>query len=163
MIRWPKTRAIILVLMAGILLLGVHSAGAAETASAGVQPAKAEAKAAPKLEASVLQPEKPVIVKTMEHTSGSVVGVNAASITVLYAETEKGDYEIYLPFDQNLKLDHYRNRSEIKMGDIVELEYEKVTVKKGDELQQVTMAVKKVRFVKRPQDVTALASEKEGP
>jgi hypothetical protein len=154
-----KTLAVLVILIAGTMFLGLNSAGAAETASAALQPVKAAVKVAPKLEASALEPAKPVIVKTMASKSGTVTGISASSISVLYEQAGDSEFEIQLPLDRKVQLDHYKSKSDIQMGDLVELQYEKVVENPKKPNEKISMTVKKIRFVKRPSDAKGLVSE----
>lgn len=104
---------------------------------------------------------EPVVVRTLEKASGEVTAISAHSISFLYARTENAEYEKYLPLDNKVKLDRYRNFSEIKKGDRIEIEYEKVVESPKTPEMRTTMAVKTIRFVKRPRE-GELRSEEKG-
>lgn len=102
-----------------------------------------------------------VIERTMEKTNGSVARVDGSSIVVMYNQTANAEYEIMLPFDEKLKLDGYRSKADIQAGDIVDMDYEKTVEMPGEEGERRTMKVKKIRFIKRPSQNTALTSEEK--
>lgn len=105
-------------------------------------------------------PEKKVI-RTLEKLSGTVTWVSMNSIAVLYEVTGSAEYEMMLPLDSSLKLDHYKDVKDIKQGDLVNLQYEKALENPGEPDQRTTMSVKKISFVKRPKE-DELRSEEKG-
>lgn len=100
-----------------------------------------------------------VIERTMEKTNGSVLRVDGSSIVVMYDQKADAEYEIVIPFDEKMKLDGYLTKSDIQVGDIVDMDYEKTVESPGQAGERTTMKVKKIRFIKRPSQNTALTSE----
>ena len=64
---------------------------------------------------------------TVEIISGEVSGITKNSVSIIYnRDYDTGmEYEILLPFDETIKLNHKKDLSEIKTGDLISIEYEK--------------------------------------
>ena len=92
---------------------------------------------------------EPVRIKTLETTSGTVANVDSSYISVAYKHTADAEYEMHLPIDKEVVLEFYRTTSDIKAGDRVKLEYEKVVESPGEPGERTTMTVKKIRLVKK--------------
>ena len=102
---------------------------------------------------------KPVVVRTMESAKGQVTRVEGNTIDLFYDQRGNAEYEMHLPVDEKVELQHYRKFSEIHQGDEVVIEYEKATTNPKTPQEQMTMMVKKISFVRRPKDNGALQSE----
>ena len=92
---------------------------------------------------------EPVRIKTLETTSGTVANVDSSNISVAYKHTANAEYEMSLPIDQEVKLEYFYKISDLKAGDTVKLEYEKVVESPGEPGERTTMTVKKIRLVKK--------------
>lgn len=92
---------------------------------------------------------EPVRIKTLETTSGTVTSVSSSNIAVAYKQTADAEYEMSLPIDKEVKLEYYYQASDIKAGDTVKLQYEKVVESPGEPNERTTMTVKKIRLVKK--------------
>ena len=140
----------------------INAEVAAKT-GANLMPEKKEAAVLPTVAAKEAMPkEEHPIIRTMEHASGEVTGIDSEHLSVLYKRTEDAEYEMNIPLDAKVKLDHYKNLSEIKVGDKVTLDYEKVVQDPKLPNERRSMTVKKIAFIKRPSQNKALQSgEKE--
>jgi hypothetical protein len=103
--------------------------------------------------------EEPVVVRTMEKVNGDISGISSRYINLLYEQRDDQEFEMYLPLDEKVELSQYKTLSDVQVGDRVELTYEKMVTAPDTPEERVTMMVKKVRFIKRPKDNTALSSE----
>lgn len=103
---------------------------------------------------------EPPIVRTLESASGEVTGISGKFINLLYSRTDDAEFEMYLPMDERVELEHYRNLSDVKPGDQVELQFEKVVEAPGLPEERMTRTVKKIRFVKRARQ-DELSSEEQ--
>ena len=92
---------------------------------------------------------EPVRIKTLETTSGTVTNVSSSHIAVAYKQTADAEYEMHLPIDQEVVLEYFYKISDLKAGDRVKLEYEKVVESPGEPGERTTMTVKKIRLVKK--------------
>lgn len=101
------------------------------------------------------------IIRTMESVSGEISGLNSSFINLVYERSGSEEFEMYLPLDQRVKLDHYKRFSDVLVGDRVELQYEKAVEAPGTPEERITMTVKRIRFVKRPKQ-NELRSEEKG-
>lgn len=101
------------------------------------------------------------IVRTAEKKKGEVVSVSSASVSVLYDADESHEYEIMIPFSKGMKLDGYKQTTDIRLGDIVELGYEKAVAHKGKSNERSTMTLKSLRLVRRAPTSALLAEEKQ--
>lgn len=104
---------------------------------------------------------EPEVIRTLEHSSGQVTGIDAQSIDLLYARTEDAEYEMHLPVDAKVELKHYKAFSDIQRGDEVELQYEKVVETPNTPTERMTMTVKTIRFIKRPKEGELRSEEKK--
>ncbi len=71
------------------------------------------------------KPKTTIVIKTVE---GEVSAINGQGIAIVYRKDlgENKDYEIYLPIDKNLRLEHKRSLEQINVGDIVRVHYEEL-------------------------------------
>lgn len=104
---------------------------------------------------------EPVVVRTMENASGEVARFDGQMINVIYSRTENAEYEIAIPIDKEAGLQGYKKASDILAGDQVELIYEKTVTGLGTTEEKREMAVKKIRFIKRPSQDKSLHSKGE--
>ena len=111
---------------------------------------------------SETRPVEKKVIRTLEKLSGTVTWLGQSSIAVLYETRGSEDFEMMLPLDPDLKLDHYKHVKDIKQGDLVNLQYEKALENPGEPNQRTTMSVKKISFVKRPSQNKGLGSEEQG-
>ena len=92
---------------------------------------------------------EPVKVKTLERTEGTVSYVSSSHISVVYKQTENAEYELYPPIDPEVELEYVHDIADLKSGDRVKMEYEKVVESPGKPEERITMTVKKIRLVKK--------------
>ena len=102
------------------------------------------------------------IVRTMENASGEVTHMDGQTINVIYKRTESAEYELSLPIDEKVELSGYRKATEIQAGDQVELAFERMVTAPGEPEERTERVVKKIRFVKRPEQDKSLHSNGEG-
>ena len=107
--------------------------------------------------AAGMEPVKKVV--TMEKVNGEVTGISTGAIAILYEQKGDSEFEIQLPIAQDVALDHYKGKSDIKKGDIVDLHYEKVVEAPGEPRERISMTAKKIRFVKRPNKDALVSKE----
>lgn len=101
----------------------------------------------------------------MKEVSGEVTWIGKKYIAILYQQDlQKGEEdEILLPFDNNdIKLEHKKNLSEISKGDTVSVQYEEETSRYDSNREEVKRKAKVVSFmraaVKKPES-SVLQSE----
>lgn len=112
-------------------------------------------------QAEQLQMKEPEVIRMKEHVNGEVVSVDSKMISVLYKRTTDAEYETLIPLDQKMKLNGYKQASGIKVGDIVNLEYEKTIESPKTPEERMTKIVKLISFVKRPSQSVGLSSEEK--
>ena len=88
------------------------------------------------------------IEKTMEQVSGEVVSIGLSSLSILYETTADAEYEMILPFAEDFKLSGYKKVSDIKLHDVVDMEYEKVVENADTSEIRISRNIKSVTFVK---------------
>ncbi len=66
---------------------------------------------------------------TNKEVQGEISGIGKDYISVIYKkDEEKGvDYEILLPIEHDISLNHKQNLGELKPGDIVRIQYQETT------------------------------------
>ena len=111
------------------------------------------------VQADTTQSNEPVIVRTLESVKGQVTRVEGNTIDLFYDQRGNAEYEMHLPVDEKVELQHYRKFSEIHQGDEVVIEYEKATTNPKTPQEQMTMRVKKISFMRRPKDSNTSQSE----
>ena len=110
------------------------------------------------------QDKKEVNVKVeMKEVQGSVNNISAGYISITYQrDKEKGvEYEILLPVDENIKIEHKKSLDEINTGDIVNVQYEEKT----EEYETGPMRQRKalvIKFIKAAEDEDKLRSMETG-
>lgn len=89
--------------------------------------------------------EKVNAVSSMEEVEGQVSAVSKQGIAVVYKKdtVKNTDYEIYLPIDKSLKLEHKKSLDQISVGDIVRVRYEELT----EELKEGPKASRKAKVI----------------
>ena len=95
--------------------------------------------------------KKEKVVKTASGVvSGEISGISEKFISVVYEkDKEKGiEYETLVPIDKDVKIEHKKSLSELKIGDRVSIQYEDVTVEDSDKQQTLKRKAKIVRFVR---------------
>ena len=86
---------------------------------------------------------------TAKEVQGEISGITKDYISVIYKkDEEKGvDYEIFLPIEQDIGLEHKQNLGELKLGDIVRIEYQETTEQDEKSIKSSRKA-KAINFVK---------------
>ncbi|MDD4939668.1 MAG: hypothetical protein PHE18_05170 [Candidatus Omnitrophica bacterium] len=81
---------------------------------------------------------------------GQVTWIGKKYISVVYAtDDEKGvEYEMLLPYEKDLGLEHKRNLSDIAQGDMVRVQYEEEVKRFDSGRQEVKRKAKVVTFVR---------------
>ena len=103
--------------------------------------------------------KEPEVKRSMENIGGEVVRIDGNMISVLYSRTENAEYELALPLDEKAEFSGYKKAADIKVGDQVELAYEKAITAPGAPDEKREMVVKKIRFIRRPdQDISLHSS-----
>ncbi len=104
--------------------------------------------------------KKEKIVKTASSVvSGEISGISENFISVVYeTDKEKGiEYEVLVPIDKDVKIEHKKSLSELKIGDRVSIRYEDTTVEDSKKRQTLKRKAKVIRFVrsavKKPEPV----------
>lgn len=96
-------------------------------------------------------------VSFQKEIEGQVSAINQQGIAVVYKkETEKNkEYEIYIPFDKDLKIIHKKTLGEISAGDTVNVQYEEIMEDTKQGQKGLSRAVKSITFlrseVKKPE------------
>lgn len=95
--------------------------------------------------------KKEKVVKTSSGVvSGEISSISEKFISVVY-EKDKGkgiEYEILVPIDKDVKIEHKQNLSELKIGDRVSIQYEDTTVEDSDKRETLKRKATVIRFVK---------------
>ncbi|MCK5161165.1 MAG: hypothetical protein KAQ99_06280 [Candidatus Aureabacteria bacterium] len=82
--------------------------------------------------------------------SGEISGISEKFISVVYEkDKEKGiEYETLVPIDKDVKIEHKKSLSELKIGDRVSIRYEDATVEDSDKRQTLKRKATVIRFVR---------------
>ena len=69
-----------------------------------------------------------------KEVQGTISAIGKNYISVVYnTDTAKGvEYEMMLPFDENIKFEYKKNLKEFAVGDTIKITYEETTEGKGD-------------------------------
>jgi len=93
-----------------------------------------------------------MIIKSADKSiQGEVSGINKRNITVIYNRNEAAgtEEEMMVSINKGTQLMHKRNYSEIKEGDLVNVEYEEQVVQLDDGKQETRLVAKAIKFVKQ--------------
>ena len=96
-----------------------------------------------------------------KEVTGTVVHVGKRAISVEYAVTKDGSYEMILPFDADLKLARLRSLSELKAGDTVKVGYQQTYLDGDDGKPVVLKTVATMITLLRTAPKTALHSRED--
>ena len=89
----------------------------------------------------------------MKEVQGRVSNFSREYITITYEEDrEKGiENEIMLPVEDNIRVVHKKSLEEIKIGDIVNVQYEQIT-EEYEEGQKRKRKAKVIKFIRTPRE-----------
>lgn len=94
------------------------------------------------------------IIRTIEKVSGEVTSIEPSSLSVLYETTADAEYEMMIPLTEGYKLVGYKKVSDIKLRDVVDIEYEKVVENPDTDNMRISKNIKFVTFVKHAPEAT---------
>ncbi|MEA3437057.1 MAG: hypothetical protein U9R43_11370 [Thermodesulfobacteriota bacterium] len=95
--------------------------------------------------------KKEKVIKTVSGVvSGEISSISENFISVVYEnDKEKGiEYEMLVPIDKDVKIEHKASLSELNIGDRVSIQYEDATVEDSDKRQMLKREAKIVRFIR---------------
>ena len=97
--------------------------------------------------------------KIMKTITGEIVTVSAHAISVEYSRTKTSAYEMLLPVDENVRLEHLKSIKELAPGDTVYVTYEQ-TYQDGEDGEPIILKslAREIVLVKRSSG-TSLSSE----
>ncbi len=101
-------------------------------------------------EAGFAQDKEKVIKTVSNGVNGEISGIGKNYISVVYGrDKEKGvDYEMLLPIDKNIQVEHKKSLGDMKVGDTVSVAYEDVITEDFSKKQTMKRKAKVVTFVK---------------
>jgi len=93
--------------------------------------------------------QKVKFTSSMKEIEGEVSAINKQGIAIVYKkDAEKNqDFEIYLPINKNLRLVHKQSLDQIKVGDIVNVQYEE-TIEEHKEGSKAIHGARVITFVR---------------
>lgn len=94
--------------------------------------------------------ERKIVKTETNRIRGKVSGLGKDFISVVYGQDkEKGiDYEMFLPIDKNIQIQHKKNLGEIKIGDAVSVLYEDTVSEDARGEKKMERKAKVISFIK---------------
>ena len=98
-----------------------------------------------------------------QEITGTVSAVSKQGIAVEYSRTSEGNFEMYLPLGDKVKLERLNSLEELKAGDTVKVRYEQTfkETKEGPPLVLKTAATEVALMRRAPEEGALISKEEE--
>jgi len=94
--------------------------------------------------------DKKLIMRTSNEVIGEISAMGKNFIALIYErDKEKGtEYEMLLPIDAGIKLEHKKNMSELQVGDTVTIQYEDTAFEDANMAKKMERKAQVISFVR---------------
>lgn len=94
--------------------------------------------------------ERKIVKTAKDQITGEITRIGKNSISVLYNQDKENgiEYEMVIPIDNNVGLEHLKSLNNLKVGDQISIQYEDTVLEQSDKSEKIERKASVISFIK---------------